>query len=154
MKRRFNYLILLLASCVIFPANLLCGSAHQDIKIGNYFVSAPYGIAIIVDDATAFVLDPVCDEENMEGDSSRNLHVLESSYENRQLQLLVEGRPDIAYQIRLLTPWRIAAATSAKSIIPDGEWRILEVSATPDAIQHSDKAGYVRWKITATVDTQ
>jgi hypothetical protein len=90
----------------------------------------------------------------MEGDSSRNLHVLESSYENRQLQLLVEGRPDIAYQIRLLTPWRIAAATSAKSIIPDGEWRILEVSATPDAIQHSDKAGYVRWKITATVDTQ
>jgi len=65
MKRRFNYLILLLASCVIFPANLLCGSAHQDIKIGNYFVSAPYGIAIIVDDATAFVLDPVCDEENM-----------------------------------------------------------------------------------------
>lgn len=29
------------------------------VKIGNYLVDAPYGIAIIVDDATAFVMDPV-----------------------------------------------------------------------------------------------
>lgn len=88
----------------------------------------------------------------IEGDSSRNLHVLESSYQDGQLQLLVEGRPDVEYQIRLLTPWRVATAISAKSITPDGEWRILAVSAPPDALEHRDKAGYIRWKITATVE--
>jgi hypothetical protein len=32
------------------------------VKIGNYFVDAPYGIAIIVNDETAFLIDPVWDE--------------------------------------------------------------------------------------------
>jgi hypothetical protein len=57
--------LLVLATCTLFSAPPLRASTEQEVKIGNYFVSAPYGIAIIVDDATAFVLDPVCDEENM-----------------------------------------------------------------------------------------
>ncbi len=34
--------------------------AHE-IKIGNYFVNAPYGIAFIIDDETGFVIDPASD---------------------------------------------------------------------------------------------
>jgi len=59
-----NILLCLLTISGIFWPSLLRASTSQDVKIGNYFVSAPYGIAIIVDDATAFVIDPVCDEEN------------------------------------------------------------------------------------------
>jgi hypothetical protein len=87
----------------------------------------------------------------LEGDSSRNLHVLESSYQNGQFQLLVEGRPDLEYEVRLWTPWRIATAKSSQSITNDGEWRILRISAPPDASEQRDKAGFVRWKITATM---
>ena len=34
-----------------------------DVKIGNYFSDAPYGIAFIVDDKTGFLIDPVWDEK-------------------------------------------------------------------------------------------
>lgn len=34
---------------------------YKSVKIGNYFVSSPYGIAVIVDDQTAFLIDPVSD---------------------------------------------------------------------------------------------
>ena len=54
-----------LAICAILSARLVDAFTDQDVKVGNYFVSAPQGIAIIVDDAAAFVMDPVCDEENM-----------------------------------------------------------------------------------------
>ena len=54
--------LLLLATAASFSASPLRASTEQDVKIGDYFVSAPYGIAIIVDDATAFVIDPVCDQ--------------------------------------------------------------------------------------------
>lgn len=36
-------------------------TGHKSVKIGNYFVAAPYGIAIIVDDETAFLIDPATD---------------------------------------------------------------------------------------------
>lgn len=39
-------------------ARLEAAPPYQSIKIGNYFVGAPYGVAIIVDDATAFVIEP------------------------------------------------------------------------------------------------
>jgi hypothetical protein len=65
MKSHLYYLMLCLAGFAFFHASLLRASTNHDIKIGNYFVSAPYGIAITVDDATAFVLDPDCDEEKM-----------------------------------------------------------------------------------------
>ena len=59
-----SLLVLVFAGCVFTPRPLRA-VPDQDVKIGNYLVSAPYAIAIIVDDATAFVMDPVCDEENM-----------------------------------------------------------------------------------------
>ncbi len=87
----------------------------------------------------------------LEGDSSRNLHVLKTSFENDQFQMQVEGRPDIQYEIRLWTPWRVATASSAKEIFRDGDWTILRIAAPADVREHPDKAGYVRWTVTATV---
>lgn len=88
----------------------------------------------------------------MEGDSSRNLHVLKTAYENGQFQMQVEGRPDIQYEIRLWTPRRVTVGTSAKGIVRQGEWNILRATAPVDARAHLDKAGYVRWTINATVE--
>jgi PA14 domain/Bacterial alpha-L-rhamnosidase 6 hairpin glycosidase domain/Glycosyl hydrolase family 63 C-terminal domain len=62
---RMRLSLLLLTTCAISTAPALRAATEQEVKIGNYFVSAPYGIAIIVDDSTAFLMDPVCDEENM-----------------------------------------------------------------------------------------
>jgi hypothetical protein len=87
----------------------------------------------------------------LEGDSSRNLHVLKTSFENDQFQMHVEGRPDIQYEIRLWTPWRVATASSAKEIFRDGDWTILRIAAPADVREHPHKAGYVRWTVTATV---
>jgi hypothetical protein len=90
----------------------------------------------------------------LEGDPSRNLHVLKSQYQNGEFQLLVEGRPDLEYEIRLWTPWRVAAATSAKSITRSGEWSTLRLAAPADVTGHTDKGGYVRWTIAATMQLQ
>jgi Glycosyl-hydrolase family 116, catalytic region len=90
----------------------------------------------------------------LEGDSSRNLHVLKTSYKNGQFQMQVEGRPDLQYEIRLWTPWRVAAATSGRDIVREGDWNKLRVAAPADAREHRDKAGYVRWTVTATMDVK
>ncbi len=82
----------------------------------------------------------------LEGDSSRNLRVLRTSYQNGQFQMLVEGRPELKYDIRLLTPWLVSAGSSVEDVGTDGDWRILRASA-PAGQQHPDKAGYVRWTV-------
>jgi len=61
----------LLLAAVVFLATASCVSreaagssaaaAPLEIKIGNYFVNAPYGIAFIIGDETGFVIDPVSD---------------------------------------------------------------------------------------------
>jgi len=44
----------------------------RSVKIGNYFVESPYGIAIVVDDETAFLIEPSWEE--MGGKSSYGAH--------------------------------------------------------------------------------
>jgi len=87
----------------------------------------------------------------LEGDVSKNLHVLKSFYQNGQFQMVLEGRPDLEYEVRFWTPWRVMSATSAKSITRDGEWSTLRVVAPEPLAGHHDKAGYVRWTIAAAV---
>ena len=87
----------------------------------------------------------------LEGDPSRNLHVLKTSYQNGKFQMVVEGRPELKYEIRLWTPWPIAEATSAEAITGEGDWEVLRVAAPSEALQHRDKAGYVRWTVAATM---
>jgi len=88
----------------------------------------------------------------LEGDASRNLHVLKTFYENGKLQMQVEGLPDVQYELRLWTPWRVSAATSGKDIVREGDWSTLRVAAPADAREHRDKAGYVRWTVTAIME--
>jgi hypothetical protein len=83
----------------------------------------------------------------LEGDSSRNLRVLKTSYQSGQFQLLVEGRPELKYEIRLWTPWQVSAASSADDVVAEGDWKILRVAAPTGAKEHPDKAGYVRWTV-------
>jgi hypothetical protein len=68
MKARFFKLMISLwifvMLLVIAPGGASQVSPHvPDVKIGNYFSDAPYGIAFIVDDEAGFVLDPVWDEK-------------------------------------------------------------------------------------------
>ena len=65
--------------------------------------------------------------------------------------MVVEGRPELKYEIRLLTPWLVSSATSAEDIVAEGDWTNLQVSAPAGTKEHPDKAGYVRWKVTVAV---
>ena len=61
---RLRLFLILVALTVTMPVAPRCAEQPQshDIKIGNYLVSAPYGIAFIIDDATGFVINPVWDQ--------------------------------------------------------------------------------------------
>lgn len=89
----------------------------------------------------------------LEGDASRNLHVLSTSYQNGKFRMLVEGRPELEYEIRLWTPWQVADATSAENINRKGDWTILRVAAPTNTKAHRDKAGYVRWTVVAAMQS-
>lgn len=54
---------------LVFPTSVF--AQHQDVKIGNYFVDSPYGIAFIVDDAAGFLIDPVWKEKGAKSKWSR-----------------------------------------------------------------------------------
>jgi hypothetical protein len=86
----------------------------------------------------------------LEGDISRNLHVLRSSFRNGQFQMVVEGRPDLLYEVRLWTPFQITGATSAKSVTREGEWISLQLAAPKNASKASGRSGYVRWTVVTT----
>ena len=90
-------------------------------------------------------------QPNLEGDQSRNLHVLKTSYHNGQFQMIVEGRPDLKYEIRLWTPWQVAGATSAEDIRQAGNWKTLRVAAPANVREHLDKVGYVKWTVVAAL---
>jgi len=48
---------------VVIAISLLTVAQKHDVKIGNYFVDSPYGIAFVVDDAAGFLIDPVWQEK-------------------------------------------------------------------------------------------
>src|SRR5262249_14798816 len=83
----------------------------------------------------------------LEGDPSKNLHVLKSSYDKGELQLLVEGRPELRYEIRLLTPWTITAREGVAVAGDRAGWKTLPAIVPADVKDHVDKAGYARWTV-------
>lgn len=87
----------------------------------------------------------------LEGDSSRNLRVLRTAYQNGQFQMLVEGRPDFKYDIRVLTPWLVSAVSAVEDIGTDGDWRIMHVAPPAAAREHPDRAGYVQWTVSVAL---
>jgi hypothetical protein len=82
-----------------------------------------------------------------EGDTSRNLRVLKTSYRTPRLEMVVEGRPGQSYPVRLHTPWRPRRAEGAgiERIEPDLVHLLL--SAPAELRSQPDRAGYVRWTV-------
>ena len=82
----------------------------------------------------------------MEGDSSRNLRVLRTSYKDRQIEMTVEGRPEQHYEVRAYTPLRLVATEGVRSIEDRGDYKAMEL-ALPTDNRLVDKAGYMRWQV-------
>lgn len=89
----------------------------------------------------------------LEGDSSRNLRILHTSYTNGQIQMTVEGRPGQRYEVRAYTPLRLAATEGVKSIEDRGDYRAI-VLALPNNSCRWDKSGYVRWQVRVKTEPQ
>ena len=81
----------------------------------------------------------------LEGDASSNLRVLRTSFEKPALEMLVEGRPDYSYQLRLFTPWRVVEEKGVQLISASDPVKVVQITAPPEVRSKPDKAGYVRW---------
>ena len=80
----------------------------------------------------------------LEGDQSSNLRVLRTTYTEPIMEMLVEGRPDRLYEVRLFTPWRVKGNDIARRKSRDAP-EAIQIGA-PEAVRaQTDKAGYVRW---------
>jgi hypothetical protein len=82
----------------------------------------------------------------LEGDSSMNLRVLRTNYENGQVQMTVEGRPGQIYEVRAYTPHKLTAIGGVRSIEDHGDYKVLEL-VSPAGSRPVNKAGYVRWQV-------
>ena len=89
----------------------------------------------------------------LEGDSSRNLRVLRTSYKDRQIEMTVEGRPGQHYEVRAYTPLRFAGAEGVKSIEDRGDYKAIELALPMDS-HLLDKAGYVRLQVHVKTEPQ
>lgn len=83
----------------------------------------------------------------LEGEASHNLRVLRTAYRDQRLEMIVEGRPEWTYEVRLHTPWRVRAAEGAKVISTQENLNILVLAPPAAAESHPDRAGYVRWVV-------
>ena len=61
--KSFPAILALAAATAVAVVPLDAQPEYKSVKIGNYFVASPYGIAVIVDDETAFLIDPASDPE-------------------------------------------------------------------------------------------
>ena len=87
-----------------------------------------------------------------EGDLSRNLHVLRTSFQNSRFEMVVEGLPDQKYEVRLLTPWRVLGMDGTfESVHVQGNWKVLQIAAPATLKEKPDNAGYVRWTVTVSL---
>ena len=61
--KSFSAIFALAAATALAVVPLGAQPEYKSVKIGNYFVASPYGIAVIVDDETAFLIDPASDSQ-------------------------------------------------------------------------------------------
>lgn len=90
----------------------------------------------------------------LEGDTSHNLRVLRTEYKDRKLEIVVEGRPERTYTLRLFTPWRPNPTEGARLLGNGGTVHPLELIAPEAARAQVDKAGYVRWTVRVEFETR
>lgn len=82
----------------------------------------------------------------LEGDSSRNLRILQTDYEDGQIRMIVEGRPGQAYKVRAYTSWSLKALEGARVSKNHHAYKTLQLKSPPGD-QAVDRAGYVRWQV-------
>jgi hypothetical protein len=81
----------------------------------------------------------------IEGDASHNLRVVRTTYKDGVLEMLVQGRPERTYEVRLHTPWRPLPIEGARLLSPGANVRTLEVTAPEGTRDRVDRAGYSEW---------
>lgn len=91
-------------------------------------------------------------EPILEGDSSRNLRVLNTSYRDGQLQMTVEGLPGQAYRVRLFTPWKVHAVEGARVAETASREKTLELISPSGTPGSTDKSGYIRWTVHVSLE--
>jgi hypothetical protein len=82
----------------------------------------------------------------LEGDISRNLRILRTSFADGQIEMTVEGRPGQIYEVRAYTPLKLTANEGVSSIKDGGNYKAIELVPPADS-RLVDKAGYVRWQV-------
>jgi hypothetical protein len=83
----------------------------------------------------------------LEGDSSRNLRVLNTAYRDGQLQMNVEGLPLHPYRVQLFTPWKASALEGARVVESTSQGTTLELTSPRETVGARDRSGYTRWKV-------
>ena len=82
----------------------------------------------------------------LEGDLSRNLRVLRTSYTDGQIEMTVEGRPGQIYELHAYTSLKLTAIQGVRSIEDCANFMTIELAAPADS-RLIDKAGYVPWQV-------
>jgi hypothetical protein len=82
----------------------------------------------------------------LEGDISRNLRILRTSFTDGQIEMTVEGRPGQIYEVRAYTPLKLTANEGVRSIKDRGNYKTIELVPPVDS-RLVDKAGYTRWQV-------
>lgn len=83
----------------------------------------------------------------LEGDSSRNLRVLNTVYRDGQLQMDVEGLPLQPYRVQLFTPWKVSALEGARIVESTSQGTTMELTSPRETVGARDRSGYTRWKV-------
>ncbi|MCZ2149119.1 MAG: hypothetical protein LC126_15265 [Bryobacterales bacterium] len=89
-------------------------------------------------------------EPLLEGESSRNLRLIESGFRDGAFEAVVEGLPDHPYHGRLFTPMRAQAAEGGRLLPRKGPAYDIHLAAPRGLMP--DRAGYVRWTVRVRLD--
>jgi Mannosylglycerate hydrolase MGH1-like glycoside hydrolase domain len=82
----------------------------------------------------------------LEGDVSRNLRILRTTWTDRRIEITLEGRLGQTYEVRAYTPLKLTAEQGVSSLKDRGNYQALELNPPADSAR-VDKAGYVRWQV-------
>jgi hypothetical protein len=82
----------------------------------------------------------------LEGDLSRNLRILRTTFTDGQIEMTLEGRPGQTYEVRAYTPLKLTANGGVRAIKDRGIYKGIELVPPADS-SLVDKAGYVRWQV-------
>jgi hypothetical protein len=83
----------------------------------------------------------------LEGDTSHNLRVLRTTYKDGNLDIEVQGRPELTYEMRLHTRWQVVPPADARISSAGEGVSVLRIQAPEPARLRLDRAGYAQWTV-------